>query len=62
MKLHANARTCPNSRKLLVGRGAGRWRSEGDAGLLDRSSAPRRIPHRTPHATVEAIGPCGDCG
>src|SRR5215216_5291251 len=79
MRLHANARTCPNSRKLLVKRieeenwslmaaaeAAGisersarkwrnRWRLEGDAGLLDRSSAPRRIPHRTPQATVEAI-------
>jgi transposase InsO family protein len=24
-----------------------RWRAEGEAGLADRSSAPRRIPHRT---------------
>src|SRR3954471_22898903 len=79
MKLHANARTCPNSRRLLVQRieeegwslmaaaeAAGisersarkwrdRWRTEGDAGLLDRSSAPRRIPHRTPESVVEAI-------
>jgi transposase InsO family protein len=79
MKLHANARTCPNSRKLLVSRieedgwslivaaeaagisersarkWLGRWRAEGEAGLLDRSSAPRRIPHRTPQAVVEAI-------
>jgi transposase InsO family protein len=79
MKLHANARTCPNSRRLLVRRieeegwslraaaeAAGlsersarkwlaRWRSGGDAGLLDRSSAPKRIPHRTPKATVDLI-------
>jgi transposase len=79
MKLHANARTCPNSRKLLVHRieeedwslmpaaeaagisersarkWLGRWRAEGEAGLLDRSSAPRRIPSRTPEAVVEAI-------
>ena len=79
MKLHANARTCPNSRKLLVKRideenwslmaaaeaagisersarkWLGRWRSEGEDGLLDRSSAPKRIPHRTPPDTVEAI-------
>lgn len=71
MKLHGNARTCPNSRRLLVERiesgtwsltaaaeAAGvsertayrwlaRWRAEGEAGLLDRSSAPRRIPNRT---------------
>jgi transposase InsO family protein len=78
MKLHANARTCPNSRRLLVERiGAGwslaeaaeaagvsdrtaakwraRWRAEGEAGLLDRSSAPKRVPHRTPVLRVEAI-------
>jgi transposase len=68
MKLHANARTCPNSRRLLVrrieeegwsltkaaeaagvsertaGKWLARWRAEGVAGLLDRSSAPRRRP------------------
>jgi len=33
----------------------GRWRTEGEAGLLDRSSAPRRIPNRTPEAIIEAI-------
>ncbi len=79
MKIHANARTCPNSRRLLVKRveeegwslmvaaeaagisersarkWLGRWRAEGEDGLADRSSAPRRIPHRTPEAVVEAI-------
>lgn len=79
MKLHANARTCPKSRRLLVDRvlvagwsvmeaaeAAGisdrtarrwlaRWRAEGPAGLLDRSSAPRRIPHKTPPDRVSAI-------
>jgi transposase InsO family protein len=78
MKLHANARTCPNSRRLMVERvGAGwslaeaaaaagvsertaakwlgRWRAEGEAGLVDRSSAPKRVPHRTPASRVEAI-------
>lgn len=79
MKLHANARTCPNSRKVLVVRieeegwsltkaaeAAGvsdrtarkwlaRWRAEGEAGLLDRSSAPRRIPSRLPADRLEAI-------
>jgi transposase InsO family protein len=79
MKLHANARTCPNGRRLLVRRvreqdwsvmaaaeaagiserSAHRWlrrfREEGEAGLLDRSSAPRRIPHKTPIERVEAI-------
>jgi transposase InsO family protein len=78
MKLHANARTCPNSRRLLVDRieagwsvmeaaeAAGitdrtarrwlrRWRAEGPAGLLDRSSAPKRIPHKTPPDRASAI-------
>jgi transposase InsO family protein len=79
MKLHANARTCPNSRRLLVARvreqgwsvmaaaeaagiserSAYRWlrrfREEGERGLLDRCSAPRRIPHRTPAERVQAI-------
>jgi transposase InsO family protein len=79
MKLHGNARTCPNSRRLLVDRvsdqfwsvaaaaeAAGisertayrwlrRWREEGAEGLTDRSSAPRRIPHRTPTDRVQAI-------
>jgi transposase InsO family protein len=79
MKLHGNARTCPNSRRLLVARvceeswsvaeaaqAAGvsertvyrwlaRWRQEGVEGLRDRSSAPRRIPHRTAADRVQAI-------
>ena len=79
MKIHANARTCPNSRKLLVRRieeenwslmvaaeAAGisersarkwlaRWRAEGEAGLLDRSSAPKRVPSRLPTDRLEAI-------
>ncbi len=79
MRIHANARTCPNSRRLLVTRiedegwaltpaaeAAGvsgrtarkwlaRWRAEGEAGLLDRSSAPRRRPTRLPADRLEAI-------
>jgi transposase InsO family protein len=79
MKIHANARTCPNSRRLLVRRieeedwslmvaaeAAGisersarkwlnRWRAEGEAGLLDRSSAPKRVPSRLPSDRLEAI-------
>lgn len=78
MKLHANARTCPKSRRLLVDRLEGgwslrsaaeaagvsertaakwlaRWRSEGEAGLLDRSSAPRHLPSRLPTDRLEAI-------
>lgn len=79
MKLHANAKTCPNSRRLLVRRvdeegwspvaaaeaagigerSAYRWlkrfRDEGERGLLDRCSAPKRVPHKTPAGRVEAI-------
>ncbi len=78
MKLHANARTCPKSRQLLIDRvGSGwsvmeaaeaagitdrsarrwlaRWRAEGPEGLLDRSSTPKRIPHKTPADRVSAI-------
>jgi transposase InsO family protein len=78
MKLHANARTCPKSRRLLVDRLEGgwslrsaaeaagvsertaakwvaRWRTDGEAGLLDRSSAPRRVPSRLPADRIEAI-------
>src|SRR4051812_3410573 len=32
-----------------------RYRSEGAQGLLDRSSVPRSIPHRTPDDRVVAI-------
>src|SRR4051794_21825018 len=32
-----------------------RYRIEGEAGLRDRSSAPKSIPHRTPEELVEAI-------
>ena len=32
-----------------------RYRSEGEAGLLDRSSAPRSIPHRTCEERVQLI-------
>jgi transposase len=33
----------------------GRYRAEGELGLLDRSSAPRSIPHRTSDERVQAI-------
>src|SRR5690349_19680660 len=32
-----------------------RYRAQGQAGLLDRSSAPRSVPHRTSEPLVEAI-------
>jgi transposase InsO family protein len=43
----------------VSGRTARKWvarfKAEGEAGLVDRSSAPKRIPHRTPPDRVEAI-------
>src|SRR3954449_4094206 len=33
----------------------GRYRADGEAGLLDRSSAPLSIPHRTPEERVEVV-------
>jgi transposase InsO family protein len=33
----------------------GRYRVEGELGLLDRSSAPKSIPHRTSEERIEAI-------
>jgi transposase InsO family protein len=32
-----------------------RYRADGEAGLLDRSSAPLSIPHRTPEERVEVV-------
>ena len=79
MNLHANARTTPLSRKLLVDRvlhdgwriveaadaagvsrttvykWLGRYESEGESGLADRSSAPHRIPLRTARRQVLRI-------
>jgi transposase InsO family protein len=77
MKLHGNARTCPNSRSLIASRvlergwslraaaeaagvsvpTARKWVRRARAGepLGDRSSAPKRIPHRTPERLVRAI-------
>jgi transposase InsO family protein len=43
----------------------GRWRREGDVGLVDRSSRPRRCPTRTPRSAerrVEALRRTGKLG
>jgi transposase InsO family protein len=79
LTLHANARTCPHSRRLAVGRietqgwtlaaaaaAAGvsvrtiskwrrRYRIEGEQGLLDRCSAPSRVPLRTCEQRIALI-------
>ena len=42
MKLHANARTCPNSRRLMVERVAAGWslaEAAEAAGVCDRTAA-----------------------
>jgi len=83
MKLHANARTCPHSRRLAVDRverqgwtlaaaaaAAGvsvrtvskwrrRYREEGARGLLDRCSAPSRVPLRTAEERIALIAGLG---
>ena len=33
----------------------GRWRAEGSVGLVDRSSAPRRVANKTDRATVDLV-------
>ena len=38
-----------------IAKWVGRFRAEGEAGLIDRSSAPGAIPHRTPEDRVQAI-------
>ena len=38
-----------------AGKWVGRFRAEGEAGLLDRSSAPHSVHNRTPEDRVEAI-------
>jgi transposase InsO family protein len=38
-----------------VSKWVGRYRSEGEAGLRDRSSTPHSVPGRTPEAQVQAI-------
>ena len=47
-------------------RTAGKWveryRAEGEAGLLDRSSAPQGVPNRTPRTASRRSPPCGACG
>jgi transposase InsO family protein len=79
VRLHANARSSPHIRRLVVDRvvqegwpvglaakavglsrkAARKWierfRTEGEAGLLDRSSAPRSIPHRTSSQVVSRV-------
>jgi hypothetical protein len=66
MKLHANAPLGPKGRAVMARRAvegvrtAGKWarryRAEGEAGMVDRSSAPGTVHNATPLDRVEAIG------
>ena len=79
MRLHANARSSPYTRRLLVRRvleegqqvglaakavglsrkAARKWiqrfQADGESGLVDRSSAPHSIPHRTSKDVVSRV-------
>jgi transposase len=66
VKLHGNAALSLNQRRRLAKRvveeecstarkWVNRYRSEGEAGLLDRSSAAHRVHNRTSEERVEAI-------
>jgi transposase InsO family protein len=56
MEVHARAPLSPIVTERTVYRWLARWRVEGSAGLVDRRSAPGRIPHKTPADRVAAIG------
>jgi hypothetical protein len=45
----------PKVSERTAGKWVGRYRAEGELGLLDRSSAPRTVASRTPEDRVEAI-------
>ena len=65
MKLHANAALSRNGRRRMVlavlksdrtcSKWVARYRAEGEAGLLDRSSAPRHVHNRTDEKTVQLL-------
>ena len=51
----AEAAAAAGVSKRTCSKWVARYQAEGEAGLLDRSSAPRSIPHRTPDELVEVI-------
>jgi transposase InsO family protein len=51
----ARAAAAAGVSERTCGKWVRRYRVEGEAGLLDRSSVPRSVPHRTPEDRVEAI-------
>src|SRR5215213_1136150 len=51
----AQAAAAAGVSERTCGKWVRRYRIEGEAGLLDRSSVPRSVPHRTPEDRVGAI-------
>jgi transposase-like protein len=51
----ARAAAAAGVSERTCGKWVRRYRVDGEAGLLDRSSAPRLVPHRTREDRVEAI-------
>jgi transposase InsO family protein len=51
----AEAANAAEVSERTAGKWVGRYRAEGERGLLDRPSTPRAIPHRTPEDRVQAI-------
>jgi hypothetical protein len=51
----ARAAAAAGVSERTCGKWVARYRAEGEAGLLDRSSVPLSVPHRTPEDRVEAI-------
>jgi transposase InsO family protein len=51
----ARAAAAAGVSERTCGKWVARYRAEGDAGLLDRSSVPLSVPHRTREDRVEAI-------
>jgi hypothetical protein len=70
MKRHANAALGLNQRRRMVRRvveertcskWVRRYLAEGETGLLDRSSAPKSIPHRTRRTGSRRSPCCAGC-
>jgi transposase InsO family protein/transposase-like protein len=52
---HADAATAAGVSEKTCRKWVSRYLAEGPDGLMDRSSAPKSVPHRTPDELVEAI-------
>ena len=52
---HARAAEAAGVSEKTCSKWVSRWLAEGPDGLMDRSSAPKSVPHRTPDELVEVI-------